>query len=68
MQFTDSKSQQQSPLVAFLATTVLVNSITVSLIDIGHLELKKGHHAALYRWFIKLKLNLEEGPTSSPKL
>ena len=24
MQFTDSKSQQQSPLVAFLATTVLV--------------------------------------------
>ena len=26
MQFTDSKSQQQSPFVAFLATTVLVSS------------------------------------------
>ena len=26
MQFTDSKSQQQNPLVAFLATTVLVIS------------------------------------------
>ena len=28
MQFTDSKSQQQSPLVAFLATTVLVKTNT----------------------------------------
>ena len=27
MQFTDLKSQQQSPLVAFLARTVLVTSI-----------------------------------------
>ena len=33
MQFTDSKSQQQSPLVAFLATTVLVILELVALIS-----------------------------------
>ena len=35
MQFTDSKSQQQSPLVAFLATTVLV-IFRISLFALSH--------------------------------
>ena len=34
MQFTDSKSQQQSPLVAFLATTQLVNIIVAVILII----------------------------------
>ena len=29
--------------------------LTLSLYDIGQLEHKKSHHAALYRWFLKLK-------------
>ena len=44
MQFTDSKSQQQSPLVAFLATTVLVILkflFLVSLVLFQKSEIKK---------------------------
>ena len=66
MQFTDSKSQQQSPLVAFLATTVLVIIEAVFVPVVSFLEFSfpsavvcfrfsaaivRGHRCSAYQGF-----------------